>query len=78
VTQLAERFGVEIDDGFEVCCVTTWSVSFNDGYNSALIAEIDRRHGVGAFQSFLEESRRQSEECLWHAKQAWLKKNDHG
>jgi hypothetical protein len=75
VIQLEERCGAGVDGGFGICCVTAASVSFKDGYNSVLTAEIDRRHGAGAFQSLLEESRRQSEESLWDAKQLWLKKN---
>ena len=75
VTQLAERLGVDVDDGFGICLVTASSVSFNDGYNSVLATEIDRRYGAGVFQSLLDESRRQSEESLWNAKQSWLKKS---
>src|SRR5262245_4866841 len=73
VIQLARRFGVEVNDGFGICCVTASGVSFNDGYNSVLVAEIDRCHGGGAFQSLLTESRAQSEESLWDAKALWLK-----
>jgi hypothetical protein len=69
--QLANRFGVEVE-GLGICLLTTASVSFNDGYNSVLVHEIDRRHGSGAFQSILTQSREQSEETLWDAKQAWL------
>jgi hypothetical protein len=69
--QLKERFGVEVE-GLGICLVTESSVSFNDGYNSVLIHEIDRRYGSGAFQSLLSESREQSEESLWDAKQSWL------
>jgi hypothetical protein len=75
VTQLAERFSAGVSDGFGVCFVDATSKSFDDGYNSVLIAEIDRRHGTGAFQSVLTESRQQSEESLWAAKQAWLKRH---
>lgn len=72
VTQLEQRFGVGVDDGFGICLVTESSVSFNDGYNSVLMAEIDRRHGTGAFQAVLTESTAQSEGILWDAKQSWL------
>lgn len=78
VTQLDKRFGVGVDDGFGICFVTAASVSFNDGYNSILIAEIDQRHGSGAFQALLSESRGQSEERLWEAKQAWMQQHDLG
>jgi hypothetical protein len=78
VTQLEQRFGVEVDDGFGICCVTESSVSFNEGYNSVLIAEIDRRHGSGAFQAVVTESRTQSEESLWDAKQSWLERHGLG
>ena len=72
------RFGVGVDTGFWICCVTESSVSFNDGYNSVLITEIDRCHGSGAFQAVLSQSRTQSEESLWDAKQSWLDRHDHG
>jgi hypothetical protein len=72
VTQLAERFGVGVSDRFGVCFVTASSMSFDDGYNAVLAAEIDRRHGSGAFESVFIESRQQSEEALWAAKQSWL------
>jgi hypothetical protein len=72
VTQLAKRFGVTVNDGFGVCFVTASSKSFDDGYNSVLAAEIDRRHGSGAFEAVFTESRQQSEEELWAAKQLWL------
>jgi len=75
VTQLAERFGVGVSDGFGVCFVTASSLSFDDGYNAVLAAEIDRRHGSGAFESVLAESRQQSEEALWAAKQLWLSRH---
>jgi hypothetical protein len=75
ITQLAERFGVGVNDGFGVCFVTASSMSFDDGYNSVLAAEIDRRHGSGAFQSVFTESRKQSEESLWEAKQLWLEQH---
>jgi hypothetical protein len=78
VTQLDKRFGVGVDDGFGICLVTAASVSFNDGYNSILIAEIDRRYGSGAFQALLSESRAQSEESLWEAKQAWMQQHGLG
>ncbi len=72
VTQLAERFGVGVSDGFGVCFVTVSKLSFDDGYNSVLVAEIDRRNGSSAFESLLAEARQQSEEALWAAKQLWL------
>src|SRR5262249_7716578 len=75
VTQLAARVSVGVGEGVGVCFVAAWSVSFNEGYNSVLIAEIDRRHGRGAFQALLNESRAQSEVSLWDAKQAWLKRH---
>jgi hypothetical protein len=72
VMQLAERFGVGVNEGFAVCFVTAASMSFDDGYNAILVAEINRRHGNGAFEALLAESRQQSEESLWAAKQSWL------
>jgi hypothetical protein len=78
VNELEQRFGVGVDDGFGICFVTEASVSFNDGYNSVLIAEIDRRHGSGAFQTVLTESRAQSEESLWDAKQSWIERHGLG
>ena len=74
VAQLAARFGVAVDDGFAVCFVTTASVSFNEGYNSVLAAEIDRRHGSGSLDSVFAESRNQSEESLGEARRSWLKR----
>jgi hypothetical protein len=74
-TQLAERFGVAVSDGFGVCFVTASRLSFDDGYNSVLVTEINRRHGSGAFESLLAESRQQSEETLWAAKQLWLQRH---
>jgi hypothetical protein len=75
VTQLAERFGVGVNDGFGVCFVTASTLSFDDGYNAVLVAEINRRHGGGAFEALLAESRQQTEEALWAAKQSWLAKH---
>ena len=72
VAQLAERFAVGVSDGFGVCFVTESGLAFDDGYNGVLAAEIDRRHGLGAFEAVFAESRRQSEEALWAAKQSWL------
>lgn len=72
VSQLAVRFGVDVSDGFGVCFVTASSMSFDDGYNAVLAAEIDRRHGSGAFRAVFAESRQQTEDALWTAKQAWL------
>jgi hypothetical protein len=75
VTQLAERFGVGVSDGFGVCFLTESSLSFDEGYNAVLATEIDRRHGSGAFESVFAESRQQSEEALWAAKQSWLSRH---
>jgi hypothetical protein len=75
VLQLAERFGVTVNEGFGVCFITASSVSFNDGYNSVLAAEIDRRHGRGAFDVVFTESRCQPEEALWAAKQLWMERH---
>jgi hypothetical protein len=72
VTQLRERFGVNVDDGFGICMVTASRVSFNDGYNGVLAAEIDSRFGSGAFESVFVEARSQSEERLADARHAWL------
>src|SRR5262245_47677092 len=73
--QLAERFGVVVE-GLGICLVTAASVSFNDGYNSVQVHEIERRHGPDAFQSLLTESRNQSEESLWDAKQLWMERHN--
>jgi hypothetical protein len=73
VCQLSERFGVEVD-GFGLCCVSE-SDSFAQGYNSIVIAEIDRRHGNGTFQSMFAEAKTQSEESLGEARQIWLERN---
>jgi hypothetical protein len=75
VTQLAERLGVEVDNGFGICAVTTASLSYNDGYNSVLVAEIDRWHGTAAFPALLDEAKRQSKESLWEARELWDKKH---
>lgn len=72
VTQLAVRFGVGVSEGFGVCFVTAASASFDDGYNSVLAAEINRRHCGGAFEAVFADARRQTEEALWDAKQSWL------
>jgi len=72
VSQLAQRFGVGVDEGFGVCFVTVFKVSFNDGYNSVLVDEISRRFGSGAFQALLAEARVQSEECLAEARRSWM------
>jgi len=72
VTQFAERFGVGVSDGFGICFVSRSGRSFDDGYNAVLIAEVNRRHGAGTFEAVLAESRQQSEDALWAAKQAWL------
>ena len=72
VGQLAERFGVGVSDGFGVCFVSARSVSFDMGYNAVLAEEVNRRYGPGAFEAVFAESRQQSEEALWAAKQAWF------
>ena len=72
VSELEKRFGVGVNAGFGICCVTESQVSFDDGYNAVLAAEIDRRHGQGAFEAVFAESRRQSEEALGDARRAWL------
>jgi hypothetical protein len=71
-TQLSMRFGVGISDGFGVCFVTMAKLSFDDGYNEVLAAELDRRHGRGALTALFAEARQQSEESLWDAKESWL------
>ena len=75
VTELARRFAVGVNDRFGVCFVTASGVSFDDGYNSVLAAEINRRHGAGAFEAVFTESRRQSEEALGGATRAWLEQH---
>jgi hypothetical protein len=75
VTQLEERFGVGVSDGFGVCFVTTAGMSFDDGYNGVLAAEVDRRFGGGALRAVFAESKKQTEEALWDAKQAWLERH---
>ena len=77
VNQLSQRFGVAVAE-FGVCFVTDSKLSFNDGYNSVVIAEIDRRHGAGAFQSVMTEAKAQSEESLRDARQSWLERNEEG
>jgi hypothetical protein len=72
VTELQKRFGVGVNDGFGVCMVTRSEVSFAEGYNASLRAEINHRYGEGAFEAVFAEARRQSEETLGDAKQAWL------
>ena len=72
VSELERRFGVGVNDGFGVCIVTESQISFDDGYNATLAAEINRRHGAGAFEAVFAESRKQSEEALGDAKRAWL------
>src|SRR5262249_3604358 len=78
VNQLEERLCVTVDQGLGVCSVTEASVAFNDGYKTVVIAEIDRRHGSGAFQAVVKESRAQSEESLAHAKEIWLERHEAG
>ena len=75
VTQLRERFGVEVNEGFGVCLVDAASKSFDDAYNKVLAEEINRRHGPRAFEAVFAESREQSEEALWAAKQTWLERH---
>ncbi|MHB1426967.1 MAG: hypothetical protein ACYC3I_27750 [Gemmataceae bacterium] len=75
VVQLAERFGVGVSDGFGVCFVTASGLSFDDGYNNALAAEINRCYGAGAFEVVFAESRSQSEETLGAARQSWLSRH---
>ncbi|VTR99370.1 hypothetical protein [Tuwongella immobilis] len=72
VGQLVERFGVGVSDGFGVCFVSARSISFDMGYNAVLAEEVNRHHGAGAFEAVFAESRQQSEEALWEAKQAWF------
>jgi len=72
VSELEKRFGVGVNDGFGVCLVTESQISFDDGHNATLAAEINRRHGAGAFEAVFAESRKQSEEALGDAKRAWL------
>jgi hypothetical protein len=74
-TQLAERFGANVGEGFGVCFVTTAGMSFDDGYNGVVEAEIDRRHGSGALNAVFTEAKTQTEEALWEAKQAWLERH---
>lgn len=59
-------------DGFGICFVTESGMSFDDGYNRVLAAEIDRRYAPGAIEALFAESRRQSEEALWQARESWL------
>jgi len=72
VSELEKRFGVGVNDRFGVCFVTQSQIAFDDAYNATLAAEINRRHGEGAFEAVFSESRKQSEEALGDAKQAWL------
>ena len=51
-----------------------FSLSFDERDNAVLAAEIDRRHGSGAFEAVFAESRQQTDEALWAAKQAWLER----
>jgi hypothetical protein len=74
--QLAERFGVAVSESFGVCFVTASGLSFDEGYNGVVAEEIDRRHGRGVFEAVFAESRQQSEEALWAAKQAWLSRHE--
>jgi hypothetical protein len=59
VSELEKRFGVGVNDGFGNCFVTESQVSFDDGYNATLAAEINPRHGEGAFGAVFAESRNQ-------------------
>jgi steroid delta-isomerase-like uncharacterized protein len=72
VGQLAERFGVGVSDGFGVCFVSARGDSFDMGYNAVVAAEVNRRHGAGAFEAVFAESRQQSAEALRAARQAWF------
>jgi hypothetical protein len=63
VTQLRERFGVSVDEGFGICRVNGFKLSFNDGYNEVLSSEIDRRFGDGAFESVQIAVRRAAWRC---------------
>ena len=72
VNELEKRFGVGVNDGFGICFVKESQVSFDQGYNATLAAEISRRHGDGAFEAVFAECRRQSEEALGDAKRDWL------
>jgi hypothetical protein len=72
VSELAKRFGVGAGERFGVCLVTDSQMRFDDGYNSALAVEMNRRHGDGAFEAVFEEARRQSEDALGDARRAWL------
>jgi len=76
VTELSARFGVEVE-GFGLCCVSE-SPSFTEGYNSVVIAEIDRKYGSGAFRSLITEAKVQSEETLYEARRRWLERNNFG
>ena len=73
VTQLKVRFGLDVDEGFGVCMVTARQVSFNEGYNSVVEAEIDQRYGPGSLKSVFTDAEAQSEINLLEARQAWLK-----
>jgi len=75
VTQLEKRFGVGVSDGFGVCFVTTSKLSYDDGYNEVLVAEINRRYGSDAFESIFAEALQQTEEALGLAKEAWLERH---
>jgi hypothetical protein len=72
VSELEKRFGIAVNDGFGVCFVSESQISFDDGYNATLAAEINRRHGEGSFEAVFTESRKQSEEALGDARRAWL------
>jgi hypothetical protein len=72
VSELEKRFGVGVNDRFGVCFVTESQISFDVGYNAALAAEINRRHGEGVFEAVFADARKQSEEALGSAKRAWL------
>lgn len=74
-SELKKRFGVGVNDGFGICFVTDAQVSFDEGYNATLAAEINRRHGEGAFEAVFSESRKQSEEVLDDTRRAWLKRH---
>ncbi len=71
-TQLAARFGVGVTDRFGVCFVANDSLAFDEGYNTELAAEVNRRHGPGAFEAVFSQAPEQSEDVLLAARKAWL------
>jgi hypothetical protein len=71
-TQLTERFGVDVD-GLGICFVSR--IDFHAGYNSIIVAEIDRRHGDGTFDDLMAEAWSQSESTLGDARRSWMERN---